>query len=249
MPRLNDGTMETRNLPGGNYGFSAVKIDNLGASEYTLVHIVQDVSPSVSPFKKEMEDCLQEIIKACMTSPRADNLLIRFVQFGGKIKESHGFKMLEYCNPGDYRGALRIMNATALYDAVDNAIESTGVYAKDLFNNDFSANAIVIVITDGWDNASTTGPGTVRKKLAQLVKEETLESLVTILVGVGMRESGVAKKLKDFQNDAGLTRFLGIEKADAPSLGKLADFVSKSIQAQSQALGTGGPSQPISLVI
>src|SRR6478672_10340980 len=81
MPQLNNHTMSGQPLPTGQYGFSATRIDHLGASEYTLVTIVTDVSPSVGSLVKEMETALREIVTACKYSPRADNLMLRLVTF------------------------------------------------------------------------------------------------------------------------------------------------------------------------
>src|SRR5260221_7548250 len=152
MPILNDNTMEQQALPTGHYGYSATRIDDLGASEYTLVTVVCDVSPSVSHFVKEMEEALREIVKACKYSPRADNLLIRLVTFAGYLDEAHGFKLLEQCNLDDYKNVLKIGSATALYDAAENSISAVAAYGKQLVQSDFGANGIVFVITDGEDN-------------------------------------------------------------------------------------------------
>src|SRR4030095_3765904 len=114
MPVLNDAHMNSQTLPTGQYGYSATRLDDLGAAEYTLVTIVCDVSPSVSDFVREMETALQEIIKACKLAPRSDNLLVRLVTFHGVMQEAHGFKLLEQCQLDDYRGLLKIGSATAL---------------------------------------------------------------------------------------------------------------------------------------
>jgi len=77
-----------------------------------------------------------------------------------------------------------------------------------------------------------------------------MESMVSILVGVGTNQyASVSQALDSFRNDAKLTQFVEVEDASAKTLAKLAEFVSKSISAQSQSLGTGGPSSPVSLSI
>jgi uncharacterized protein YegL len=250
MPRLNDTSMQNNNLPGGSYTYSAVRLENLGATEYTLVTIIQDVSGSVDSFKTEMEKCLAEIVRACIKSPRADNLLIRFVQFGSDIEEVHGFKLLSLCNPDDYLDSLVIRGTTALYDATENGISATADYSDQLYQADYDSNGIVFIITDGMDNNSTETVSTVKRALNETMQKERLESLVTILVGVGTGQyPEVAGALSSFKNDAGLTQFIELKNADAATLAGLADFVSQSISSQSQALGTGGPSKQIPLTI
>lgn len=248
MPRLNDGLSQHK-LPTGHYGYSAVGLDKLGATEYTLVTIVQDVSSSVTGFKTEMEKALKEIITACKFSPRADNLMIRFVQFNEKLHEAHGFKLLEQCNPDDYDNSLSIGGMTALRDAAENAISATADYAKQLTENDFSVNAIVFVVTDGCDNQSTLSTKQVKQAMSAAMKKETLESIVTVLIGVNLSDIGVKQELDNFNQEAGMSQFVDIGNASAKTLAKLAEFVSKSISAQSQSLGTGQPSQPLNLYL
>lgn len=243
MPILNDGSMEQQGLPTGHYGYSATRLEDLGAAEYTLVTIVTDVSPSVSPWVKEMEAALREIVNACRQSPRADNLMIRLVTFSGRLDEVHGFKLLEQCRLDDYRQILRIGSATALYDAAENSASALASYGKQLTDADFGVNGILFVITDGEDNASTYGVKQVRDAFLQAIQGESLESLVSVLIGVNVRDRRIGAYLQDFKNEAGFTQYVELAQASAKTLAKLAQFVSRSISAQSQALGTGGSSQ------
>lgn len=245
MPLLNDSDMESRDLPTGQYGYSATRVEHLGASEYTLVTIVADVSPSVSPFISEIEAALREIVQACKYSPRSDYLLIRLVAFAGSLQEIHGFKLLEQCQLDDYRGVLRVEGATALYDAAENCISAVSAYGKQLSDADFGANGIVFVLTDGEDNASKRKVRHVRDALQKALKEESLESLLSILVGVNVQDPRIGAYLQDFKNEAGFTKYVELGNATAKTLAKLADFVSRSISAQSQALGTGSASQSL----
>jgi hypothetical protein len=242
MPRiLNDG-LDQHTLS-GHYGFSGTRIADLGASDYTLVSIVCDASPSVEPFRDDMIQAIKAIIKACQFSPRADNLLVRLTQFHNSIKEVHGFKLLENCHDGDYDKCLKISGSTAVYDAAENGIEATGAYARDLFRHNFAVNGIVFVITDGEDNASKLTPGHIRKTLAEINKDEVLESLITVLVGVNVKDPAMSRYLTDFHAQAGFTQYVELENADPSTLARLADFLSKSIMSQSVALGTGGQSR------
>jgi len=70
-----------------------------------------------------------------------------------------------------------------------------------------------------------------------------IESLIVVLVGINAQTFNA--KLAVFQQDAGLTQFVDAGDATAQRLAKLAQFVSKSISSQSQALGSGAPSQPL----
>lgn len=246
MPVLNDENMENHALGGSNYGFSAKRIDDLGASEYTLVGIAADVSGSVANFRDEIEKCVKEIVKSCRHSPRADNLMLRFTTFDSRMTEFHGFKPLTECNEADYDGSIQIGGMTAMFDAAENMVSSVTRYGKDLTKNDFDCNAIVFVITDGADNSSALTVNGVKQALETAVTSEALESIVSILVGVNVQDKMLSDYLDEIHKKAGFTQYVELEKADSKTLAKLAEFVSKSISSQSQALGTGGPSQSLS---
>lgn len=247
MPKLNDATLTQHNDVNSHFGFSATKIGDLGASEYTLASVVVDVSSSVAPFARELTKAVKEVIRACKYSPRADNLMVRLTQFASTLSEVHGFKLLENCNEADYDSALSVGGSTSLFDASVNAISATSLYGADLNKSDFSANGIVVIITDGDDNTSRLSANAVREALAKVVREESLESLVTILIGVNINDRYISQRLQDFNSLVGFTQYIELDKADAKTLAKLADFVSRSISAQSQSLGTGGPSQSLTI--
>lgn len=245
MPILNDTSLDQITLPNSHYGYSATRLDELGATEYTVVTIACDVSASTAAFTFDMESAITKIVQACKFSPRADNLLLRLLAFDDTLNELHGFKLLENCNPADYGGILRSGGSTALYDATENAVASTINYGQKLSAGDFSANAILFIITDGMDNASKQSAGSVQGALTRAVKSEALESVVSLLIGVNVQDAEVSRHLRQFHIDGGLTQYVELNKADARTLARLAEFVSQSISAQSQALGTGGPSQSL----
>lgn len=231
-------------LKGQTFGFSAVPLKELGATEYTIVTIVCDKSGSVSSYKAELEKCIQEVVKACKASPRSDYLLLRLVAFDDKIEEIHGFKELKDCDISDYDGCIRIGGCTMLYDAANNAVSATTTMSKQMRDEEYSSNAIVFIITDGMDNASTGTSDSVKKAVNAAMKTETLESIMTILIGVGVgQDPDVDQYLNRFKTDSNLTQYLALKDADDKTLAKLADFISRSVSSQSSALGTGGPSQ------
>jgi len=245
MPVLNSKNMNTHGADGTGYGFSAAKVDELGASEYTLVGITADVSGSVHSFRDEIEACVKEIVRACVHSPRADNLMLRLVAFDNGLHEIHGFKPFTQCNPDDYNNVLMIGGTTALFDAAVNVTESVTRYGKDLVDQDFEANGIVFVITDGMNNAGKSTVDSLKQALERAVTSEALESMVSVLIGVNTDAGGLNQYLEDIHRDAGFTQYVAIGKADAKTLAKLADFVSRSISSQSTALGTGSRSQSL----
>lgn len=246
MPLFKDE--EKHNLPVGHFGFGAVNINDLadGASEYTLVTVLVDESGSTSMFRSNMEACLQEIYKACFNSPRVDNLMMRVCAFDHAFREIHGFQLLSKLTASNYANALRSGGTTALYDSSHNCIEATAEYAKLLAASDYDVNGIVFIITDGCDNASTFTKNEVKKILAESLQNEKIQGLVTVLIGVNIQDPSIGQVLKEFQKDAGITQYIEIDNASAKTLARLAEFVSKSISSQSQALANkSGAAAPL----
>lgn len=238
--KLTDGSMTTGSV--GGFHFSGVRPETLGATEYTLVTLVLDKTGSVSAFAHELAKVKATVVEACRKSPRADYLLLRVVEFNSTIDEVHGFMPLSQIDPASY-AAPRCGGVTALRDAVFSAVGATNAYAKKLADDDYLTNAIVIVATDGDDNDSRVTEADVSAEIKKGVNGEILESLRTVLVGVN---AGLYRaQLEGFKNNVGIDQYVDVADASAQKLAKLAEFVSRSISAQSQALGTGGPSQAL----
>ncbi|MCK9458605.1 MAG: hypothetical protein M0R80_03115 [Proteobacteria bacterium] len=230
----------------GHFGFSAVGLNDLGASEYTLVTVVADRSGSTADFQVAMEQVLKEVFKGCHKSDRCDNLMIRLVAFEDFAEEVHGFKMLSQINEGDYDGVLHPGGMTALYDAVVDAIEATTNYAQYLGEQDYNTNAFVVVVTDGMDNRSKTTPLSCKTAFGNAVKSEYLESMMSALVAVNVADPTALKMLQEFHKEAGFSEEMKeMKDFNEKTFAKLANWISKSVSSTSQALGTGGPSQSV----
>lgn len=242
---LLDADLETLQA-GSNYQFSATKIDALGAAEYTIATIVEDASGSVAGYAAELETMIKTIFKAMFKSPRKDNLMLRLTQVANDVQELHGFKLLGAINETDYTNVLKIGGNTALFDAVDEAIQTSATYGKQLTAQDYLVNAIIVVVTDGQNNhGNIRNAEQIKKSLLQAQKSENLESITVILVGVTNDDVNLDVYLQEFKDLAGITQYVSIGKATPQKVAKLAQFVSQSISSTSAALGSGAPSQPI----
>lgn len=243
---LLDKDLEQLNA-GSGYKFSATKINQLGASEYTLASIVVDASSSVSGFGPQLEQALKTVFKACDKSPRKDNLMLRVTQFSSQLTELHGFKLLGSITEKDYDNILQIGGATALFDAADEAIQATTTYGKQLTAQDFLCNAIVVVVTDGENNTgSILDAAQVKKSLLAARRSENLESILLILVGVTNNDVTLNTYLQTVKDDCGADQYISIGQATPGKIAKLADFISQSISSTSTALGNGTQSTPLS---
>ncbi len=251
MPLIGtDIDTETRRIAGSNFTFSGARINDLGAMEYTLVTIAVDVTGSTEGFAAELRNSLIAAVHACKQSPRSENLLLRVISFSTDfhqgVNELHGFVPLTGINPDDYP-EFTPDGMTPLFDAAFSAIGALIDYGADLMSNNYNANGIVFIITDGGDNRSSMTPRDIANKIGEIRRGEKLESLVTVLVGINVDHCRA--ELEKFQKDAGLDQFIDAGQATKGKLAKLAAFVSQSVSSTSQALGTQGPSQSIAATI
>jgi len=251
MPRLmaQDDT-QTITIPGpGNFQFSGVKIDDLGATEYTLASMVVDISGSVAPFRKQLLDCIKAVVGACKKNPRAENILFRLLLFNSNLTEIHGFLNLGDIDPDKY-DELQPDGMTALFDATYDAVGATVEYARLLVKQDFDVNGVVFVVTDGMNNRGTMTPNEIKKKVDDCLSKEEMLSLLTILIGLNDPALDWAPETKAslelFEKEANLSQFVDVGDATPDNLAKLGNFVSESISSSSTALAQGVPSQTLS---
>jgi uncharacterized protein YegL len=253
MPRFDavDENTEEFKIPGtGNFKFSGTRIDSLGesgADEYTLITIALDCSGSVQYYKDQLEEMVKTIIRTCRSHATAEKIMVRVITFDNELIEVHGFKELMDIDENVYSFTPRGM--TALFDAVYSSIGATITYGESLISQNFDANADVYIITDGMDNVSTMTPRQIKGLIDDAIQKEEIESIRTFLIGLDSSSGSsgwddeVKQHLKKFKDEANITEFISVGDANSKNLAKLANYVSQSISAQSQSLGSGGPSQ------
>lgn len=237
--------MESFKANGSGFQFSGVNFDNIQAMEQTLVGMLVDCSSSVSGFAQEIEGCLKSSLEGCQKSPRVDNLLVRSLAFNSKLNELHGFRPLADCHLGNYDGCVQPKGSTLLYDATVNMVDSLATYGTGLTSRDYTANGIIVILTDGEDVGSTFGVHTVKEALQRARRTEALESLLTILIGINVQDATIGKYLQSFKVEAGLDQYLEAKDASPKTFAKIAGFISKSVSSQSQAIGSKTASLPI----
>lgn len=245
MPLFDTDDMTSFKATGSGFHFSGTNINNLGASEYTLVGIACDRSSSVAGFASEIEGCLKSSLEGCQKSPRVDNLLVRLLAFNQKVSEEHGFKPLADCHLASYDGFLKPGGTTSLYDASVNLVDSLATYGKSLIDQDYTVNGLICILTDGVDVGSTLRASHVKEAIERARKSEALESLVSILIGINVNDPLVSDFLQTFKTEAGFGQYIEAKDASAKTFAKVAGFISKSVSSQSQSVGSKTPSQPI----
>lgn len=107
-------------------------------------------------------------------------------------------------------------------------------------------NAIIYGITDGahYYPGGNVHEDVAVKAMEEAVNNEALDSVMSILIGVNDNDS-VQEELKRHAKAVGFTQYIPLKDADEKTLARLGNFISQSVQSQSQALGSGGPSQSL----
>lgn len=236
-----------------HFQFSTVGLDNLTELQYTLATLVCDLSGSVTPFKTEIERCASTIVESLAKSPRVENLLFRVVGFNAQISEVHGFRLLREINPNEYNNTLNPSGNTALYDAILSSIEATNRLARMLVDQESEVNAVIYVLTDGMDNASSGTTLAIKNAINSAMKDECLQSIAVILIGIGYQDANVKTYLDRVNSEANLSQFVDLTElftkaSPATALAKIAGFVSKSFSTTSQVLQSGNSNASSSLL-
>ncbi len=232
-----------------NFGFSAVDPEDMATpeDEYTLVSLTLDASPSTTSVRDSICVGMKTLNLACKKNPRSDKMMIQNTVFGSRIEEIHGFIPVNDIDETDYKPISTVGGSTCLLDSIFNSVSAIGHYAKILDQSDIGSNGMVFVFTDGMDNDSTIGHQTILDKLEELKMEEILESIKIIILGFYDPKSSYATRIVEYLNDLvqelQLDQFVDIGQMTPEQAAKTFGFVSQSISSQSQALGTGGPSQ------
>jgi hypothetical protein len=234
---------------GGGFGFSVTKPEELESTEYTLVTIVIDTSPSVEAFKDSLLQALKDAVKGCQMSGRVDYILLRVVLFNSSLTEVHGFIPVGSVDPDSYK-SFRCRDLTALHDAIGEAVDATLIYGEKLRASDYTINACVYIVTDGLNNDSTKyDVDDLAKLFKDAIQGEKVSSLLSVLVGVNSngRDGGqrIGDILQKLQATVGITQYIDIGNATPKELAKLGGHISKSVSSQSQRVKSGAASQPI----
>jgi hypothetical protein len=247
MPRLNVPNTEQFPTVRG-IQFSGIRPDKLPGFEYTLVDIKVDTTGSTGGFSKQLLDSLRAVVESCQKSPRKEYLLLRASHFNSSIgiQEIHGFSLLSQVDPSKYDEP-KCDGMTNLFDATYDGVVAVNAMAQAIIKKEPAANVngLTVIITDGDDNASRHGAKDIKAELERCIQGEEIESHMTILVGINA--VAFKNKLEKFQQDAGIMQYVDAGDATPANLAKLADFVSRSISSQSSSLGSGGPSQVLTI--
>ena len=235
-------------VPGTTFGYTGIQVDELQSSTNTIAVALMDESGSTDEFKNELEQCCKTIVAALRDSTVADNLIYRQCHFGTSFREQMGFTELMKINVDVFNNCYHPGGSTHLYDSCDQVIREIGDYAKKHTALRYTVNGILFVMTDGRDYGSVLKQKDVKKALVDVMAEEDLESLMTILIGINP-DSTIQAELEAFAKNIGFTKYIPLVTTDKKSLkdslDKVSQHLSQQIVAQSQVVGSGSMSQSL----
>jgi hypothetical protein len=194
-------------------GYTGAAVETLTSFENTVVQGLFDESGSTGPFARQMELACKEIIKALRHSPRADNLIYRQSHFGSRYREHHGFLPLAQINEAMYDGCYQPGGSTTLFDSEDRSIRELLDYCKKQAAMKYLTNGMLFAITDGCDYGSTLTENDAKKAFTDAAKDEDLESLYSVLIGVNP-EQAIQDALQEHATKVGYTKYIPLDKAD-----------------------------------
>lgn len=170
-------------------GAVGVGLSQLATNEVTLAMNIIDMSGSMGPHAADLIRAYNDDYLAAMAgSTAADDILVSAVLFDDAVRLYHGYLNLRDAPPLTPH-VYAPNGTTALYDAVAAGLTNMVMYAQTLRQSGVMVRCIVIVYSDGEDNASRQTAAAVRRAAQELLKHE-----MYTLAYVGFRTGGMAAR-------------------------------------------------------
>lgn len=149
-----------------------VGLDDLATNDVTLAMNILDMSGSMFPFAADLMRAYNDDYLAAMSgSTAADDILVSTILFDDEVTLFHGYVNLKDAPPLT-RAVYQPDGSTSLYDAVAAGLTNMVLYAQQLRQSGVMVRCIVIVYTDGEDNASKQHASAVKRAAQELLKHE-----------------------------------------------------------------------------
>lgn len=205
-----------------------IDVDDVVSPSIMLVDFIIDRTGSMSPYERVMQECLEHYKQAICNSKQADEMLVSKTLFDTTI-ETGG-----YVAPEDFNTDYSTDGCTRLFDAVIERRQRMLEYMEQLKDNGTNARAVMVILSDGQDNASQYRASDARKAVQDLIQKE----ITVAFIAFGQDAFGVAdsigikpQNVKEVSNDESeLRRVIDLVSKSA---------ISASKKASSGAAGTG----------
>lgn len=164
-----------------------VGLDEIMTNEVTLAMNIIDMSGSMQPHAADLIRAYNDdYLRAMAGSSAADDILVSTVLFNDRVELLHGYLNLADV-PSLTHGHYQPSGTTALYDAVAGGLTNMVLYAQQLRQSGLMVRCLVIVYSDGEDNASQQSARAVRRAAQELLKHE-----IYTLAYVGFSSGGIS---------------------------------------------------------
>ena len=233
---LTDDTMDlvVSNLNGPTMiAAVGVSLDEIASNEVTLAMNIIDMSGSMSPYAADLIRAYNDDYLAAMAgSTAADDILVSTILFDDQVSLFHGYLNLPDVPPLT-RKHYQPDGTTALYDAVAAGLTNMVLYAQQLRQSGIMVRCLVIVYSDGDDNASQQASGSVRRAVQELLKHE-----IYTLAYVGFHSGGINERiLRSLADTIGFPEILvaGLNHAELRRVFHMASMSTVRVSQQGAA--------------
>lgn len=220
-------------------GCAGVDIDDIDSEEVTLVNVLIDASDSMHPYRNEVIKAYKEqFIDPLKKAKNADSILVSAWSFSAvghpkdNVRLIHGYTPVPQCpelTTKDYQPG----GMTPLYDAVMKGVTGLVSYGQNLRDNGTRTKSIVVILSDGWENASGVG----RTKVKQL-SQDVLKSQEFVLAYVFFGDEHEGDKAAE---DIGFPKHHRLtSNLDGTGIRRVFGTVSASVISTSQAQVSSG---------
>jgi len=175
-------------------GCNGLAIDEITATEVTLITALYDVSSSIeySKLRNAVVEGQKEMLKALRGTKKKDEIMMAQWIFNNDITVLHSYLPITDAVNLDSSNYIP-SGSTSLYDVLMYAMTSNLAYAELLKSSGTPVQSIIIVLTDGEDTSSKGTACDVKKIANDLLKTE---QYVLAYAGVGKDDhNAVAKSI------------------------------------------------------
>lgn len=157
-------------------GCQGIDVDDVDAEDVTLVCVIIDASGSMWDEAEVLRRAYREqLLEPLRGAAEADSILLSTLVFSCGAAENvrvvHGYTPIPQCpelTEADYSPG----GATPLYDAVSTGLTGLISYGQQLRDNGTRTKSIVVVMSDGQENASRISAAKVRNISGDVLREQ-----------------------------------------------------------------------------
>lgn len=212
-----------------------VGLEEIGTNEVTLAMNIIDMSGSMHGYANDLIRAYNEdYLQAMAGSSVADDILVSTVLFNDSVELLHGYVNLADA-PLLTSRRYAPMGSTALYDAVAAGLTNMVLYTQQLRQSGLMVRCLVIVYSDGEDNASRQDAQTVRRAARELLRHE-----IYTLAYVGFQAGGMTPyRLRALADTIGFPEILvaGLSQDELRRIFHVASQSTIRVSRQSAAAG------------